>query len=65
MNIMPNVARLMGVKIGQVFQDQTGDYDYRLTKNGLQMKYPDTFDWVDRSAKLNRFLTGELEVVKI
>ncbi|MGL6199858.1 MAG: hypothetical protein ACRC3H_13095 [Lachnospiraceae bacterium] len=59
-NIMPEVAALLGVEIGEEFNvEGGGDFSYKITERGLidQREY----DW---TTSLYRLLTGEWTIIK-
>ena len=66
-NLIPEIAKMLGVELGEEFQIK--DYDgliYKLTDAGLELTTVDgqKTKWFDHGA-LNSLLKGKLEIVKL
>lgn len=64
MNYIPQIAKMLGVEIGEEFTINNPDLLYRFTENKLQFKAPES-DWENALAVMLRSLIeGEFEIVK-
>ena len=59
MNLMENVAKLLGVKLEQEFMIKKTSGIYKLTDDGL--KYKTVGDWY-HSSDLEKLITGKYEI---
>lgn len=66
-NLIPEIAKMLGVEIGEEFKIKGYDgLTYKLTDNGLELTTVDgqKTKWFDHGA-LNSLLKGKMEIVKL
>lgn len=66
-NLIPEIARMLGVELGEEFKIKGYDgLTYKLTDNGLELATVDgqKTKWFDHGA-LNSLLKGKMEIVKL
>lgn len=72
-NLMPEVAKLLGVEIGEEFKVNFNDITYcgakearaRITKNDFQLLHQISCQWVDFNGLMLRLIKGEFEIIKL
>ena len=62
-NKMAEVAKLLGVELGEEFGLKNSNFRYKLTTYGLQKRYHLIQEWSD-SSMLDDLLLGRVEIVK-
>ena len=62
-NKMSEVAKLLGVKLGEEFGLKNSNFRYKLTIYGLRKRYHLAQEWSD-SSMLNDLLLGRAEIIK-
>ena len=62
-NKMSEVAKLLGVELGEEFSLKNSDFRYKLTTHGLRKRYHLAQEWSD-SSMLDDLLLGRVEIVK-
>lgn len=63
-NKMEDVAKLLGVELGEEFKIEGCSYKYKLSKEGLRFWTVPLQDWV-LSNKIGELLTGESQIIKL
>lgn len=63
-NYMADVARMLGVELGEEFKLDGGETKYKFTENGLYFYAPDGW-WQCSNVLLPRILRGNVEIVKV
>lgn len=63
-NYMADVARMLGVELGEEFKLDGRETKYKFTENGLYFYAPDGW-WQCSSVLLPRILRGNVEIVKV
>ena len=63
-NYMKDVARMLGVELGEEFKLDGRKTKYKFTENGLYFYAPDGW-WQCSNVMLPEILKGELEIVKL
>ena len=63
-NYMQDVARMLGVELGEEFKLDGTETKYKFTENGLYFYAPDGW-WQCPSVLLPRILRGNVEIVKV
>lgn len=63
-NYMQDVARMLGVELGEEFKLDGTERKYKFTENGLYFYAPDGW-WQCPSVLLPRILRGNVEIVKL
>lgn len=72
-NLMPKVAKLLGVEIGEEFKVNFKDTTYcgakearaRITKDNFQLLHQISCQWVDFNGLMLKLIKGELEIIKL
>lgn len=65
-NLMPEVAKLLGVEIGEEFRIKKYDNrKFKFYKDGLKIKWDGENDWDINSTWLMGLVTGEDEIIKL
>ena len=62
-NKMEEVAKLLGIKLGEEFGLKNSNFRYKLTTYGLRKRYHLIQEWSD-SSMLDDLLLGRVEIVK-
>ena len=62
-NKMAEVAKLLGIKLGEEFGLKNSNFRYKLTTYGLRKRYHLIQEWSD-SSMLDDLLLGRVEIVK-
>ena len=65
MNYMPEIAKLLGVKIGEEFRLSNSEYIYKIVDNGLLRKNKPIETWYYDNSMLRSLLSGEIEIIKL
>lgn len=63
-NYMADVARMLGVELGEEFKLDGRETKYKFTENGLYFYAPDGW-WQCSNVLLPRILRGNVEIVKV
>ena len=63
MNLIPKIAEMLGVEIGEEFKVENDVCLHRFTENGLE--YRVCGNWVACGAKLNLILNGTEKIIKL
>ena len=63
-NKMSEVAKLLGVELGEYFTLNPSNYSYMLTRYGLYKRYKEEIIW-ESSSMLQDLLLGKFTIVKI
>lgn len=63
-NYMADVAKMLGVELGEEFNLNNGETKYKFTENGFYFHAPDGW-WTCSNVMLPRILRGNVEVVKL
>lgn len=63
-NYMADVARILGVELGEEFKINGRETKYKITENGLYFYEPDGW-WQCSNVLLPRILRGNVEIVKL
>lgn len=63
-NYMADVAKMLGVELGEEFKLDGRKTKYKFTENGLYFYAPDGW-WQCSNVMLPKILKGELEIVKV
>lgn len=63
-NYMQDVARMLGVELGEEFKLDGRETKYKFTENGLYFYAPDGW-WQCSSVLLPKILKGKLEIVRL
>lgn len=65
-NLIPEVAKLLGVEIGEEFRIKKYDNrKFKFYKDGLKIKWDGENDWDINSTWLMGLVTGEDEIIKL
>lgn len=67
-NLIPEIAKMLGVEIGEEFKIKGDNETYRFTNDGLVFNQMDGFDLestVAAKARLDSLLNGKDEIVKL
>ena len=63
-NKMEEVAKLLGVELGEEFKIKGHYYKYKLSKEGLSFWVANSQEWV-YSSIIGELLTGEFQIIKL
>ena len=63
-NVMREVAKLLGVELGEVFAITSPFFKYKLEKDGLMFWSEDSQEWI-RSNLIEDLLAGKFKIIKL
>lgn len=64
MNCMEDIAKMLGVELGEEFKVTDDEFwIYRLTQNGMQ--YRNKSGWHSETVIFSRLLSGRTEIIKL
>lgn len=66
-NLIPEIARMLGVEIGEEFQIDTSDDDiFQITESGVWMrKGIDKEEWVEKPFEFVMLCNGDAEIIRL
>lgn len=65
MNYIPEIAKMLGVEIGEEFRLSNSEYIYKIVDNGLLRKNKPIETWYYDNSMLRSLLSGEIEIIKL
>lgn len=69
MNLLPEIAKMLGIELGQEFKVENLEHKFKLTENGLEVKLYGDFSIDDgmflEDLMLAKLVRGEYKIVKL